>query len=345
MSINHQNIEVFLLDYLEGNLDPLLTAELMAFLAENPEYEEFIAGQPLHGLSSSGEHFPDAFLLKKDFKDIPEISDANFDEFCIAASEGLLNPSDMERLNLFVGEDSLKIKNLELFKSLKLKADLSVGFPNKSKLKKNRGLIFPAKYLYSGFAIAASIAVIILLFLNKPEVGTNPASDITSTEDKPLPAPTVINPVANTEHPTQDKTVPSLPSSDRVIVSENIDNPDIEPVSGSPDEPVVLLTTLEPVSGKIPTSLNDSPLYPDIWDTKNTNRVIKPERRIRIESENLFAELFSRINFWKTAESAISGFNYLTEANLSIGKALDDDGRLSRLTLNTESYTIEGKLK
>jgi len=71
----------------------------------------------------------------------------------------------------------------------------------------------------------------------------------------------------------------------------------------------------------------------------------EPKRQPLIDSDNLITEIFSKINLWKTAENAISGFNYLTEAQLSINKTTDEQGKLTGLSLNTESYTIAGKLK
>ncbi|HEX2394613.1 MAG TPA: hypothetical protein VHI78_04665, partial [Bacteroidales bacterium] len=58
MTINRNNFEEYLLDYLEGNLDPLLTAELMAFIAENPRYEKFVPEGGLQSLISGDDRFP-----------------------------------------------------------------------------------------------------------------------------------------------------------------------------------------------------------------------------------------------------------------------------------------------
>ncbi len=103
MTIHKGNIEAYLLDYLEGNLDALLTAELMAFLSENPEYEKWIPEYDGHICLEAGPVFEDKPFLKKDFKDVPLINEHNFDEFCIASAEGLLEEKDRTRLDEYHG--------------------------------------------------------------------------------------------------------------------------------------------------------------------------------------------------------------------------------------------------
>jgi hypothetical protein len=59
-------------------------------------------------------------------------------------------------------------------------------------------------------------------------------------------------------------------------------------------------------------------------------------------SDSFLGSLVSHIDFWKTAEKAISGLNYLTETQLSLDRTVDENGNLTSLVVNTESYTIEG---
>jgi hypothetical protein len=99
MTIHKGNIEAYLLDYLEGNLDALLTAELMAFLSENPEYESWIPEYDGHICLETGVEFDNKRMLRKNFRDVPLINEQNFDEFCIASEEGLLEEKDRARLN------------------------------------------------------------------------------------------------------------------------------------------------------------------------------------------------------------------------------------------------------
>ena len=72
MTINRNNFEAYLLDYLEGNLNPLLTADLMAFLAENPEFEKYIPDYDSSLSLSAMQPYPQKNQLKKELSDLRE---------------------------------------------------------------------------------------------------------------------------------------------------------------------------------------------------------------------------------------------------------------------------------
>ncbi len=356
MGIDHNNIEIYLLDYLEGNLDPVHTAELMAFLAENPEYEELIRDTGRYKLAPTGDQFPDRNALKRNYRDIPEINPANFDEFCIASVEGLLDEPGTKQLNNYIGEDSRKRKNLELFYSLKLKPDHTIQYPYKAKLKKTGGLQLPRKYLIYGLAIAASLALLLILTLNKSESGlSEPPSNVISDKTTTVPVvdePELIDNNAVEPSNTERSHIAGNSSSqsksgyiDNDKSEENISIAEIipDPLPGRREE--MNLAGLEPLQARVNQKENYANLR---FGNLNNQSKVKPahsEQQLHIESENLFADILQKINFWKTAETAINGFNYLTEAKISIDKVTDEDGKLSRLTLNTESYSIEGKLR
>src|SRR5512133_3521722 len=98
MTIHKGNIEAYLLDYIEGNLDALLTADLMAFLSENPEYEKWIPVYNGNLCLKAGPVFEDKLMLKKSLRDVPLVDENNFDEFCVASSEGWLESEGQARL-------------------------------------------------------------------------------------------------------------------------------------------------------------------------------------------------------------------------------------------------------
>src|SRR5512145_2917276 len=128
MTINRNNFEAYLLDYIEGNLDPLLSADLMAFLAENPEFEKYLPDYD-STISLSGTHeYTRKNFLKKDFADVPELTPQNFEEFCIAACEGLLSDADMNRLTTFIDGNQERQQTLDLYRNLKLHPDTTVIF-------------------------------------------------------------------------------------------------------------------------------------------------------------------------------------------------------------------------
>ena len=115
MTINRLNYEEYLADYLDGNLDPVLSAELMVFLSENPDlerqYRDLESGS--HSMPAETLQCPHKESLKKDFPDVEAIRESNVDEFCIAAIEGLLKDEDRQRLLHYIRSSPAKSRRFQ----------------------------------------------------------------------------------------------------------------------------------------------------------------------------------------------------------------------------------------
>jgi hypothetical protein len=345
MTINRNNFEAYLLDYLEGNLEPLLTADLMAFLAENPEFEKYIPDFETQVLPAGQLQFGYKEMLKKDFADIPSVTLQNFDEFCIASCEGILSQKDISRLHDYIAHHPEKQKDLDLYRASKLQPDLSISFSGNAKLKKTEPRTFPLRYLYLGLGIAASVALVFLLILNRnPEAGKVIPS-MANQENK------VINqdlPVAGKETVPAESNPSDRQQADRTEVkgtaAETTDQPEIADAAADTVREGFILAALDPIDPTLPAVDYPSLEIPPPA-TENAEHLQRAQHPAWSSSESFLGSLLARIDFWKTAEKAISGFNYLTESQLSISKTTDEEGNLTGLLLNTESYTITGKTK
>jgi hypothetical protein len=347
MTISKNNFEAYLLDYIEGNLDALLTAELMAFLAENPEFEQYLPDNDNYSLSAVGYNFESKKLLKKDLADVPQINAGNFDEFCIAAGEGLLDNADLARLNEYMAEDPVLQRTFETYQKLRLRPDLSISCTEKHLLKKQDKKSFALRTLYYGLSIAASIAIIVLLIsknqgpyptsspqnlaLNNTSEATVLQKDYLLTEDKiEAGLPSAVNGEKNNHH-----------TSKKAFKTQSIPGTETQYTENNSGRETIPLEKLNPLayssiaSGK-PKDLNLKSAVSE--KTQNSTDAFSEISG----NETRFTALLSKVNFWKTAESAISGFNQLTEAKLSISKTVDESGKLMSLQVQTESYTIAG---
>lgn len=330
MTVNSNNIEAYLLDYLEGSLDPVFTAELMAFLAEHPEYEKYLPDYDGSFSLSDSRPYLHKELLKKDFSDLPEITSENFDEFCIARCEALLSEADLNRLSDYISRHPASKRDFELYQRVRLQPDGSLHFPYKQKLKKNLRP-FAYRYLYLAAGIAASIAVMLLLVLRQA----------------PAPALTENTPVKN-HQPIQDvkesTPLPVMAESRRNVVPVvATDNP-----SNKVNERIEPPARIQPVMDMLITST--------VKEAEITGPSVSLKRELP-ENNSVPADfagnndrtplgrLFSRIDIWKTAETAINGFNYLTESQLSVDKTTNESGKLTTLLIEGESYSTGIKFK
>jgi hypothetical protein len=343
MTINLNNFEAYMLDYLEGNLDPLLSAELMAFLAENPAFEKYLPEYDSR-ISFSGTHgYPLKNNLKKDFADIPEITPENFDEFCIAACEGLLGDRDMARISVYIAHYRERQNNLDLFRKLKLQPDFAVVYTRKSQLKKSIAQHQKLRYLYLTVGLAASMALLIMLAVRK-----QPATDYRVT------LPVIKAGSENTLHPV------SSDHPDRIIAAKKasapVDNNPSRQASKNaslalvellvPGREGTTLNSLEPITKTILISIPEPRTVEDPLIITHPGHPVLAKTEAGKQSDSFtdsfLGSLIAKVNFWKTAKTAIQGFNYLTEAQLSIDKTTDENGRLTRLQVGMENYAISG---
>lgn len=340
MTINKNNCEAYLLDYIEGNLDPLLTAELMAFLAENPDYDRLLGDMETSYFLTDSVVFAARDQLKKDISDLPEVTAANFEEFCIAACEGTLNNSDSRRLSNYIGKDPVKAQTLHLYGKLRLTPDLSITFNHKDSLRKPTGKTRILGRYYAWVGVAASIALLMTLWIRKPEQ----ESRITPVVEQPALA-------------VVPESIPSEPAP--VITGQPIDktNPpaivvpvSVEETTSAQSIPPMripgIMNNLTPLPGRV-SSPEGHPVQPSSLPDKHEYQAVFMDNEkntpIPTQTEHLLAQLADKINLWKTAETAVQGFNYLTEARVSINRTTDDEGNTTALLLETERYTVSGK--
>ena len=61
---------------------------------------------------------------------------------------------------------------------------------------------------------------------------------------------------------------------------------------------------------------------------------------------SVLGSVVKKLNLWKAAEKAVTGFNYLTESRLSLVRTTDENGKFSSLSLESEDYIIsDNKVK
>jgi hypothetical protein len=179
-TINEINYEAYYLDYLEGNLDEVLTAELLVFLAQHPELEV-----DLEDTSLLVEDIPP---LKDQFKhdlkmvdfDHEAIHWNNADAFLIADLEGELSAEKQQELNVFVAKNPGLQSEQRYYKQTRLKADNQLVFENKSSLKKKAVVFSLTRFVAIAASFIGFIFVLSLFFRS----GDSP-SQIADSKKKP----------------------------------------------------------------------------------------------------------------------------------------------------------------
>ncbi|NOY49474.1 MAG: hypothetical protein GXO88_02750 [Chlorobi bacterium] len=162
MSINLNNYEVYLIDYLDGNLSLEVERELMLFLESNPGIKNELEDiENFKLLDEEKLTFNDKNSLKqKEVIPAKSINEGNYEEFFIAFYEKDLSVDEQRELDDFVIKNPQLEKEFLLHKSLILNAD-RIEFEHKNNLKKRAHI---GIWQYQALAVAASIALLISFF-------------------------------------------------------------------------------------------------------------------------------------------------------------------------------------
>ncbi|MBN2481993.1 MAG: hypothetical protein JXB19_09655 [Bacteroidales bacterium] len=347
MKISKYNYEYYLNLFLERQLDPVKTAELMLFLSENPDLgiPHDNAGDLL--LHPDRLNFPLKDLLKKDFGDFARIDDSNFDEFCIAGSEGLLDDYNEERLDRYISQHPDKESELTIYRQLKLKADAQIHFPGKSALKKPVSLSPQYRILLLAASIAASVMLLLFIFTGNPENTssreTYAAHNVTAdTIIIYVPDPAELHIeisasdtkyafVETAVHQKSDfssDTILSGESETKEREKEEVDFPLMDPVH-------TINLASHDYSGEMALAMSD-PGHINYGLAESPDQLSEDAG----SSGNKLIDYIRGLNAWETALIALEGFNLLTESSLSIEKVSDDQGRITQIVIDTGERTL-----
>lgn len=175
-NINIHNYESYVIDYLDGNLDESQKMELEVFILSNPQ------------LNVSLDDFP---VIEEDFAHginknslYKSVNDLISEEQLILYIENQLSESESAKVIASCNNNLELKKELSLFELTKLKADNSIVFPYKRKLKKGGVLIVFSEF-QQVYKIAASVLFLIGLFIVTKDIGVKEETNYFSETQKP----------------------------------------------------------------------------------------------------------------------------------------------------------------
>lgn len=159
--INEHNYEAYLLDSMEGRLSAEQQIELDTFMALHPELAIDLEGLAEMSFDPQQAVFPHKEDLKKTGADL--VSEEQF----IGYIEQQLSQEERLHLEEHCAANPALAKELDLYKKTIALADASVVFEDKETLKRRSKVIF-LNFRAASFAAAASVAVLLLLYVLWP---------------------------------------------------------------------------------------------------------------------------------------------------------------------------------
>ena len=159
MEINRNNYEIYILDYIEGNLSSDIREDFELFFKKNPDLKSEIVEFETINLQPFTVNFHLKELLKKNPNlDIEGIT--KFEQLAISKLENDIQPNEIIALNELLANSENKQNEFLIFQRTKLLPDFSVKYQFKNDLKHK----FPSirtNVIYYISSIAASIAIIV----------------------------------------------------------------------------------------------------------------------------------------------------------------------------------------
>lgn len=187
MRPDRTNYEIWLIDYLDGNLDRESSEMLMVFLEENPDIREELDDLVSYKLDPGTVSFNNKVTLKKSASDLNE---SQFELLCVAGAENDLSDGQAAELKEVISSSPEKRKTFELFKELKLKPPRE-EFRYKYKLRKLTLTQKVVRISAIGLSAAASIFIAITIFNSPP---SESSEDIFKVSEAVPPEKTISAP-------------------------------------------------------------------------------------------------------------------------------------------------------
>jgi hypothetical protein len=164
MHIDRSNYEIWLIDWLDGNLSEIQVEQLQAFLNENPEILEEYSELTTFRLNPSLKSFTHKDRIKKK---AAEISESQFEYLCVAFLEKDLSSGQQSELMEIIDLYPEKKKSFELIQKMRLFPE-DITYTQKKKLSRRTVVQKLLRLSYIGLSAAAIIALAFITYISIP---------------------------------------------------------------------------------------------------------------------------------------------------------------------------------
>jgi hypothetical protein len=164
MKPDRSNYEIWLIDWLDGNLDAVRTEQLMAFLDENPDIREEADSLSATRLEPGKNASPLKKRLKKTVSDLP-LSQVEY--LSVAYLENDLSDEQIKDLKENISKNPENRRLFESIQKTKLKPQ-KYNFRNKRNLLKKTPAERVIRLSVIGLSAAAAIILLVVTFLTLP---------------------------------------------------------------------------------------------------------------------------------------------------------------------------------
>ena len=356
MKIDRSNYEIWIIDWLDGNLDEIRVAELQLFLNENPDLRMESEELNIARLNPSNIRLNHKENLKKS---PANLTDTQFELLSVAYLEDDLSSDQEEELMAGLQQNPEKKRTFDLIQKTKI-SPIAISYPQKNKLFRRSVAQKILRLSLIGLSAAAVISVVILNFRQAPVLTPVTTERIArSIVADTLTPPSSLN--ASVKIKAVNKSIPkeprvknqlasavqsAIPGSKAEIISEDT----IRRSSELPSEsimklPVILTADLKPESLQNTLIAYNPPavLSTDDDGRSKLGKFIAKTFREKILREK--APKDTPLRGYEIAEAGVSGLNKLLGWQMALEKRNDENGELKSVYFSSKILKFNAPVK
>lgn len=359
MLFNRENYELFVLDYLDGKLSPGDSELFARFLNDHPDILEEVMNIEQMRLLPGDIPYPDKDLLKKISKvESINVSLAEFSNYCVAYLEDDLSLSEKKDFEGYLEENPHKKEELESFRKVYLKPDMSIEFISKSKLKK---LTISQRRIRTISIISSSAAILILaMILAKPGFNTfkqlitgryqsgDTRNEITSADDNLMEnekeLPVQLNEPDSREQ-RKEYNVQNISGIQPEDIKVDAGNQSIHVENLGAHEKIELnqISSLMAYIEVQPPHLPDRLLTFSQRNSENSIRSEEYLTLIEFTEKRLIKDFIQKtddqqedhLTLWDLAYAGFNNLDKITESNYELNREINQNGSIKRIIVET----------
>jgi len=356
MLINRENYELFVLDFLDGKLSPGDSELFARFLNDHPDILEEVMNIEQMRLLPGDISYPDKDLLKKSsIVESVNVSPTEFSNYCIAYVENDLSSSEKKNFEGYLEKHSHKREELESFRKVYLKPDMSIEFTSKSKLKK---LTISQRRIRIISLFSSSAAILILvMILVKPDFNSfkqlitgryqseDYRNEITSADDNLMEDEKELPVQLNEPDSREQRKEYNMQQISRIQPE------DIEIDAGDKNIPGKNLVAHEQIELNRISSLMayievQPPHLPDRLLTFSQRNLMRSEEYLTViefTEKRLIKDFIQKtddqqedhLTLWDLAYAGFNGLDKISESNYKLNREINKNGSIKRIIVET----------
>jgi hypothetical protein len=360
MQIDRSNYEVWIIDWLDGNLNDIEVDQLHLFLSNNPDLKEELDELNSFRLNPDEQSFPYKNHLVKTAANLPK---SQFEYLCIAYLEDDLSSDQQAELLESIEQDPEKKISFESIQKIKL-SPVALTYKHKNRLLKRTVAQKVIRLSLIGLSMAAALALIYLNYFltprTLPDNNNNTSQNIVTDNTVKKQTDLFASGKAITKTPPiqlkkQSKNLITRSQIAAISIKESTLNLPIQNDSlvRSADFPSTLLKKI-PVSAEIGLTgetlyntliaLNTKIIIPEYDDGRSRlSKFIAKTFRQKILREKTTKD--SPLKGYEIAEAGVSGLNKLLGWEMALDKRNDENGELKSVYFSSKILKFNAPVK